>query len=111
MFYRFLKDSNPADIHLFQPLAALVIEKLTYLQTPKCHILRKACQSSDRTGCFPLLPKLYERGQYAKDSKKESWCTKLGKKQKHLLPGVFLVHCPHGKSFRKNVFISLYVGQ
>ncbi|XP_067949054.1 uncharacterized protein [Watersipora subatra] len=52
-------------------------------------------QHKDREGSFPDLPKLTVRGTYVLDGKRESICSKIGKRQKNLLPGVFLVHCPH----------------
>ena len=54
----------------------------------------------DCTGYFPGLPLLRERGNYALDNKKEqTLCRKLAAGHKSLLPGIFLIHCPHGMSF------------
>lgn len=53
--------------------------------------------------CFPSLPVICERGLYSMDKVKPTTsCKKQSKTQRTLLPGIFLIHCKHGKQFEIN---------
>ena len=59
-------------------------------------------QCDGQLGFFPSLPSLVERGHYVLDTKRAGHlddCAKgVRSKKKHgsLIPGIFLILCPHG---------------
>lgn len=97
LLYDLLKEATVEEFKLIRPITDIIIQILQYMQNYTPHDLEVLPpQHKDREGSFPDLPKLTVRGTYALDRKRESVCSKIGKRQKNLLPGVFLVHCPHG---------------
>ena len=47
---------------------------------------------------FPALPIVRSRGDYSFDAISANICTKRSSRHPSLLPGIFLVHCQHGRT-------------
>ena len=73
------------------------------------HNLPPPQENNASNGYLPCLPELVQRGNYVLDSKKtkQGDCAKLAraKHKKHgtLIPGIFCLLCPHGKTFFNRV--------
>lgn len=98
--YSFLLHSSHDEMIHLKPVLDKVLEVLQYVQEQRAHSLPAAseppCELS--SGCFPDLPIIRQRGKYTMDTKKDSdSCRKLMRGHKSLLPGIFLLHCQHGK--------------
>ena len=97
--YIFLLHSDADDVEYLIPILTSTLKVIQYVESHLPHALPEVSSAhQDVSGCFPCLPVIKERGSYTMDSGKHAnSCTKLNKGHKSLLPGVFLLHCEHGK--------------
>ena len=95
---KFVCCSSKEDRECLQPITIRICQVLDTIETAAAHNLPSLTPYDDSTtGYFPGLPVIRERGEYVSDKKKESTpCRKLAAGHKSLLPGIFLIHCPHG---------------
>lgn len=109
VIYKFFLAASDQDIELAQPIINSIISKLNVIQRQISHQLEAAVENTEIDSSFPNLPKLVERGNYNADNSgsKENLasCSKLGKRQRNLIPGIFLLHCQHGKNSGRSIFI------
>jgi hypothetical protein len=87
----------------YRPLVIDMVHKaqLPFVSTPlhPCVPASESTQTKGSKSYFPYLPVLWERRRYKSDKHRDaSCCTKMYRGHPSLLPGIFTVFCPHGRS-------------
>ena len=98
VLFEFVSNSSAQDRKVSELLIRNLLAIREYMDGLQPHILDSAQDNNDQLVYVPALPKLCRRGSYHADKNKDpAPCRKNSKIQKTLLPGVFLLHCEHGK--------------
>ena len=99
-FYKFARRMCAEDVTLVKPIIDELSVPFNYLLSFTAHETG-AANPADSHEYFPHLPLVHSRGKYEMDKSKTAddrkLCEKAFPSHKTLSPGLFTIHCPHGR--------------
>ena len=99
-FYKLARRMCAEDVTLVKPIINELLMPFNYHRSFTAHETG-AANPADSHEYFPHLPLVHSRGKYEMDKSKTAddrkLCEKAFPSHKTLSPGLFTIHCPHGR--------------